>query len=96
MLESFMDNIKIVEAKTFKDKLLGFMFKKSADYAILFEKCNGIHTFFMRFNIDVIFMDKNKSVIKEVKNLKPWRIAVCFKAHYVLEIPSKKKVEREE
>ncbi|MCL1971424.1 MAG: DUF192 domain-containing protein [Endomicrobia bacterium] len=83
-----MDNIKIVEAKTFKDKLLGFMFKKYADYAILFEKCNGIHTFFMRFNIDVIFMDKNKTVIKEVKNLKPWRVAVCFEAHYALEIPS--------
>ncbi|MCL2144942.1 MAG: DUF192 domain-containing protein [Endomicrobia bacterium] len=83
-----MKNIKIAEAKTFKDKFLGFMFKKTADYGILFEKCNSIHTFFMRFNIDVIFMDKNKTVIKEVRNLKPWRIAVCLEAHYVLEIPS--------
>ena len=82
-------DIKIVEAKSFRDKLMGFMFKKSADYAILFEKCNSIHTFFMRFNIDVIFMDKNKNVIKEVKNLKPWRIAVCLKAYYVLEVPSR-------
>ncbi|MDR2427103.1 MAG: DUF192 domain-containing protein [Endomicrobium sp.] len=83
------DSLKIKEARTFKDKLLGFMFKKSADYAILFKKCRAIHTCFMCFNIDVIFMDRNKNIIKEVKNLKPWRAAFCGKAYYVLEIPVK-------
>lgn len=82
------NELKIKEARTFKDKLLGFMFKKPADYAILFEKCNSIHTCFMRFDLDVIFMDKNKNIIKEVKSLKPWRIAFCKNAYYVLEIPS--------
>ena len=86
-----VNELKIREAKSFKDKLLGFMFKKSADYSILFEKCNSIHTCFMRFNLDIIFMDKNKNIIKEVKNLKPWRIAVCRKAYYVLETPSGEK-----
>jgi uncharacterized membrane protein (UPF0127 family) len=86
-----MEDLKIREAKSFKDKLLGFMFKKSADHAILFEKCAAVHTCFMRFNIDVVFMDKDKNIIKEVKNLKPWRIAFCRKAYYVLEIPSQEK-----
>lgn len=85
-----MNGLKIKKASTFKDKFLGFMFRKQADYAILFEKCSSLHTFFMRFDIDVVFMDKNKNVLKEVKNLKPWRIAVCRKAYYALEIPSKK------
>lgn len=75
--------IEIKQARTFKDRLLGFMFRKSAGYAILFEKCRAVHTCFMRFDIDVIFMDENKNIIKEVKNLKPWRLALCRKAYYV-------------
>jgi uncharacterized membrane protein (UPF0127 family) len=43
----------------------------------------------MRFDIDVLFMDKEKKVIKEVKNLRPWRIAACVGAYYALEIPSR-------
>lgn len=80
--------IEIKRAVTFKDRLCGFMFKKSAGYAILFEKCRAVHTCFMRFNIDIVFMDKDENIIKEVKNLKPWRLALCWKAYYVLEIPS--------
>ena len=86
-----MDNpkLKIKEAKTFKDKLLGFMFKKSADYALLFSKCSAVHTCFMRFDIKVVFMSEEKKIIKEIKILRPWRIAFCKGAYYVLDIPVK-------
>ena len=40
----------------FKDKLLGFMFKKNINYALRF-RCRSIHTFFMKENIDVIITD---------------------------------------
>jgi len=50
--------LKIIEAKNFYQKLKGLMFIKKFNY-ILKIKCNGIHTFFMKTNIDVVLTDKN-------------------------------------
>lgn len=61
-----------------------------SDEGMLILKCNAIHTFFMRFPIDAIFLDKNDNVVKTVKNIRPWRFFVWggFKAVKVLEIKS--------
>ncbi|MBN1898373.1 MAG: DUF192 domain-containing protein [Spirochaetes bacterium] len=40
----------------------------------LIENCSSIHTFFMKFNIDVVFTDKKGKIIKLEKDMKPWRI----------------------
>lgn len=48
--------------------------------------CEGIHTFFMRFALDVIYLDRERRVRKVVRNIPPWRISVCFSAHSVLEM----------
>ena len=61
-----IDKINIIEAKTFKQRLLGLMFKKNIDYALLFKRCNSIHTFFMKEKIDVVMTDKN-NFIKDLK-----------------------------
>jgi uncharacterized protein len=46
-----------------------------------------VHTFFMRFAIDVVFISKSGVVIKVCSNLKPWRHSgIQFKAHQVLEL----------
>ncbi len=42
---------------------------------LLLQPCTGIHTWFMRYPIDVIFLDKHGVVIKVVENLRPFRIA---------------------
>ena len=65
--------MKIEVADTFIKKLKGLMFIKNFDY-ILKIKCNGIHTFFMKTNIDVILTDKNNKILYIYKNLKPWKI----------------------
>jgi len=62
--------IKVIEAKSFKQRLFGLMFKKNIDYCLLFNKCNSIHTFFMKENIDVVMTDKNNNVLYIKKNLK--------------------------
>jgi uncharacterized membrane protein (UPF0127 family) len=49
--------------------------------------CEGIHTFFMKFAIDVIFIDRKKKVRKTVGALGPWRMSLCLRAHSVLELP---------
>jgi uncharacterized membrane protein (UPF0127 family) len=51
--------------------------------------CSGVHTFFLRFPVDVIFLDSNYRVIGLVENLKPWRSTRFFwNARYALELPS--------
>lgn len=49
---------------------------------------SGVHTFAMRFPIDVIYLDRDKVVVYLEENLKPWRVApVRFRAKSVLELP---------
>ena len=45
------------------------MFKKKIDKALMFERCNSIHTFFMKSNIDVIMCDKENNIIYYYNNL---------------------------
>ena len=77
-----MDHIKVIEAKSFKDRLFGLMGKKNIDYCMLFKRCNSIHTFFMKENIDVVMTDKNNMVIYLKKNLKRNRIILPKKNVY--------------
>jgi uncharacterized membrane protein (UPF0127 family) len=37
--------------------------------------CPTIHTFFMKFPIDVVFLDGSKKVVKVIENMKPWRLS---------------------
>ena len=61
--------IKLIDCKSFFSRLMGFMFKKKIDCALLFNKCNSIHTFFMKNNIDVIMCDKNNNILYYYNNL---------------------------
>jgi uncharacterized membrane protein (UPF0127 family) len=50
--------------------------------------CSSIHTFFMRFAIDVLYLDKEATVLKVVPALKPFRFSgVLRHAHYTVELP---------
>lgn len=49
--------------------------------------CEAIHTFGMKMPIDSIFLDRTLRVRAVQKALKPRRIAVCLRAHSVLELP---------
>lgn len=48
----------------------------------------AIHTFFMRFDIDVLFLDRKKRVVKAVRRLRPWRLAASWRARSVVELPA--------
>jgi uncharacterized membrane protein (UPF0127 family) len=81
--------MKIVKANNFFLRFAGFMFQKNPDYALLFENCASVHTFFMRVDLDIVFLDKNGQIVKSRKNVKPWRIVFPVKnAVSILEIPS--------
>lgn len=61
--------INLIECKSFFSRFKGFMLKKNINYALLFNKCNSIHTFFMIENIDVIMLDKDNIIRYYYKNL---------------------------
>ena len=50
--------------------------------------CNSIHSFWMRFVFDAVFLDKNLRVVHLVREMKPWRLSkMVLSAHSVLELP---------
>lgn len=61
--------INVINCNSFFSRLKGFMFKKNITYALLFNKCNSIHTFFMETSIDVIMCDKNNTIIYYYNNI---------------------------
>ncbi len=50
--------------------------------------CQAIHMFFMRFSIDLVYLDRKKRVCKVRRSVGPWRISACLTAYSVLELPS--------
>ena len=68
---------EIFVADSFIKRFLGFMFRKKPHHeAILIKPCNSIHTFFMKFPIDVLFINENMEVIKKINNLSSRRIVM--------------------
>jgi uncharacterized protein len=53
---------------------------------VLLRPAASIHTFFMRFPIDAVFVDKEGTVVGVEHGLKPWRTARRRGAHAVLEL----------
>ena len=61
--------MKIRVARSFLERARGLIGVKrlAPDEGLLIERCNCIHTFFMRFAIDATFLDKNGNVVKTVR-----------------------------
>jgi uncharacterized protein len=53
---------------------------------LLIRPTNSVHMFFMRFAIDVVFMDRELVVKKIVEELGPWRMSACRGARMALEL----------
>ena len=66
--------MKIIYADTFFKRFKGLMGKKDFDHVLVFSNLtdSSIHTMFMRFEIDVYFIDENRRVFDKA-TLKPWR-----------------------
>ncbi|HTR66379.1 MAG TPA: DUF192 domain-containing protein [Terriglobales bacterium] len=79
-------------AETHWSRLRGLMMAEPAAFpagqGLWIVPSHGVHTFAMRFPIDVIYLDRERTVIHMERNLKPWRVApVRRKAESVLELP---------
>jgi uncharacterized protein len=50
--------------------------------------CESVHTFFMQFPIDLVYLDRKNKVRKVCDSVRPWRLSACLAAHSILELPS--------
>ena len=50
--------------------------------------CESVHTFFLKFHIDLVYLDKHHKVRKARSAVRPWRLSACLLAHSVLELPA--------
>ena len=58
-------------------------------HGLWIEPCNSIHMFFMRFAIDVLFLDREGKVKRVLLTLKPWRVSpIVFSSRTVVELPA--------
>ena len=81
----------LVVATSFVDRGIGLLKKNNLEEqeGLWIHRCNSIHTFFMKFPIDCIFLDKNLVVQDLVENISPWQVVLPrWSSRSVIEIKS--------
>lgn len=77
---------KLKIADSFIDRFLGLIPRKEIfdDECLMIKNCRGVHSCFMSFPIDVVFLDKDFKVI-DIISLKPWRFSRFYNSFYACE-----------
>lgn len=80
--------LTVHRARSFATRLGGLLARPPLrpDEALYLAPCASVHTCFMRYPIDVVFLDAAGRVIRTVEHLRPWRMAACRGARAVLEL----------
>jgi uncharacterized membrane protein (UPF0127 family) len=93
--EALAERVEV--AVTRRDRRKGLLGRTDfeASSALIIAPCFSIHTMFMRFDIDAVFVDDIGRAVKVVRELGPWRIAVDPSAHAVVELPAGSLRDRE-
>jgi len=79
----------VLLSASFLKRLKGLLGYKSINknQALILRPANSIHTFFMRFPIDVLFVGSNNIVVKTVSNMQPFRATgIYFESIFVIEL----------
>jgi uncharacterized membrane protein (UPF0127 family) len=82
---------RVAVAATHATRTVGLLNRSGLDpgEGLWIVPCRGVHTFWMRFTIDVVALDDHGVVIDRVANLKPWRMRLPRRGTAgVLELPA--------
>jgi len=79
---------RCVDAHSMLARMRGLLGRSSLapEEGILLRPASSVHTWFMRFPIGVVFIDRNLTVLRIVPGLRPWRMAWRWRASMVLEL----------
>lgn len=83
---------RVAVARSFWRRGVGLMFRSALPVGtgLVIDPCSSIHTFWMRFPIDVLYVDKDCTVLRADRAMKPWRIGPLIVRHgrLVIELPA--------
>jgi len=82
---------RVEEADGFLRRGLGLMFRRElpAGHGLAITPCNSIHMFFMRFPLDVAFVDREWRVVRAYHGIRPWRVSRIVRgARTAFELPA--------
>ena len=75
-------------ARGFWERLLGLAWSRSPRAgALLLPRCRSVHTFGMRFALDLFWLDARGEIVRVDRGVRPWRIVRCAGARSVIEVP---------
>jgi uncharacterized membrane protein (UPF0127 family) len=80
---------EVERATSVAQRLKGLLGREEVRGAFVIEPCTSIHTFFMRFAIDAVFVDARGQVLRAIRGMKPWRMSRIYpSAAMVIELPA--------
>jgi uncharacterized membrane protein (UPF0127 family) len=76
-------------ARGFRERLVGLAWARSPRVAaLLLPRCRSVHTFGMRFPLDLYWLDGGGEIVRVDRGVPPWRIVRCTRARCVIEVPA--------
>jgi uncharacterized membrane protein (UPF0127 family) len=84
------DGLTVVEARTGKARRRGLsrLDELPGDHGLWIPRCPAVHTFGMRFGLDLIWLGKGDALVRVDRAIPPRRMRVCVRARSVLEVPA--------
>jgi uncharacterized membrane protein (UPF0127 family) len=84
------EGLVVHHAVSLRARLLGLAWLREVPpgHALLIPKCRSVHTFGMRFPLDVVFLDSHGKELRVERGVKRRRVLVCRGAFAVIELPS--------
>jgi uncharacterized protein len=77
-------------ARGFRERLIGLAWSDSPrSLALLLPRCRSVHTFGMRFPLDLYWLDAEGQIVRVDLLVPPWRVVRCRQARSVVEVPSR-------
>ncbi len=83
------DHVEV--ADTLWSRFMGLMFRRELlpGHGLAIRPCNSIHMFFMRFALDVVFVDADGRVVRVINSIRPWRASSLVRgAKAAIELPA--------
>jgi uncharacterized protein len=76
-------------ARTFRDRLVGLAWRREPPaQGLLLPRTRSVHTFGMRFALDLHWLDAAGGVVRVDRAVPPRRVRTCLRARAVLELPA--------
>lgn len=82
---------KVATAETFFRRARGLLFSSALNEGagLWITPCNSVHTFFMSYSIDVVFLDRDLRIVSIIENMVPGKVSrIQTQAASVLELPA--------